>query len=144
MKVVLLQDVRGVGRRLDVKEVNDGYARNFLIPKKIAAPFNAEGLKLKAEAETKEKNRISGIDKYLKELSENPLKFKLKIGAKGEVYGSVKKEDIEKALVQRGVKGVKAELNDPIKKTGENEIEINFGRGIKEKIKILINERSQP
>ncbi len=139
MRIVLLQDIRGVGRRFDVKEVNDGYARNFLIPKKMATPLNAEGLKIKTETEIKEKNRLLGIKKYLKELTENPLEFKLKVGERGEVYGSVKKEDIEKSLVQRGLKEVKVEIDNPIKKNGENEIEINFGKGVKEKIKILVS-----
>lgn len=141
MKIILLQDVRGVGRRMEVKEVNDGYARNFLIPQKIAAPFNADGLKVKNEMEAKEKSRLAEIKKHLKELTENPLKFTLKVDKDGVVFGSVKKEDVKKELVQRGIKEVKIETKDPVKKIGENEIEINFGRGIKEKIKILVSQR---
>ncbi len=125
---------------MEVKEVHDGYARNFLIPKKIATPFNSDGLKIKNEIEVKEKIRMAEIEKYLKELSENPLRFTLKVGESGEVFGSIKSEDMQKELNQRGLKEFKIETKDSIKKIGKNEVEINFGKGVKKKIEILVTQ----
>ena len=139
MKVILLQDIRGLGKRFDTKDVNDGYARNFLVPKKLATPLDKEGLKLKTAMEAGERLRLSEIKSYIQETLEKPIEFKLKIGESGEVFGSIKKDDIEKTLEQRGWKNAKAEIKEPLKKVGENEILVNFGRGIKEKVKVIIS-----
>ena len=61
MKVLLLQDVKKVGRKFDVKDVADGYARNFLLANKLAVPADASALKLKAEADQKEKTVLVDI-----------------------------------------------------------------------------------
>ena len=93
MKVILLDNIKGVGRKDDVIEANDGYARNFLIPKKLAIPANAENMsKLKGKQDSKAHQK--DVDKKAAEemkekLSKIILKIKVKAGGNGKIFGGV-------------------------------------------------------
>lgn len=141
MKILLLQDVKKVGKKFEIKEVSDGYARNFLIPQNFARPADQSSLKIKSESETQEKQRLIKISQCLKELEEKPLEFKLKVGSKKEVFGSIKKEDIEKSLLKRMGEDIKIEISEPLRKIGDQEVTTNLGNGLKKKIIIRISER---
>lgn len=140
MKIILLQDIKGFGKKYDIKEAKDGYARNFLIPQKLAKIATNQAVKelgvQKAEWERKEKEIKAELEKTAKELEGREFKFEVKTGKKGEVFGSVGSEDIKKSLIE---KGIKAEilLERPLKTLGEHQVEIDLGGGIKTKIKII-------
>ena len=147
MKVILLQDVRGVGRKYDVKDVSDGYARNFLLPRNLAKVATSESLNnLKAKIEDNEK-QISAIkDKLLnlqESLKHNPLVFKLKLGQKSKVFGSVSKKDVEEKLKELD-KGLEFEVltAQPIKTLGDHEVEISLGRGVTGEIKVRVEKEA--
>ena len=139
MKVLLLQDVKKLGRKYDIKEVSDGYARNFLLAKKLAVAADAGALKLKTEAEAKEKSLIGGYQEMAKKLAGEVLEFKIKAGAKGEVFGSVKSDQVKQKLESMGYRDAEPILEHPLKATGEQELAIKFPRGITGKTKIKIS-----
>jgi len=145
MKVIFLKDVRGVGKKMEIKEVNDGYARNFLIPRGFAKMALERDVKeLKRETEEQKLNHEKLVQKFIKfgdELKKRPLIFKLKTGEKREVFGSVSAKDIEEKLRERGIEHSKIIIEKSIKKIGHHEMEADFGSGIK--IKLLIEVESE-
>lgn len=145
MKIILLQDVRGVGRKYDVKEVSDGYARNFLIPRKLGKPATPEALNdLKIQKENWEK-QTDALREKLKKIQENlnnkPLLFKLKLGEKEKVFGSVTKKDVEESLkeVDKDLL-IEVNLHRPIKTLGSHQVEISLGRGVMGEIKVQVEK----
>lgn len=142
MKVILLQDVKGLGKKLDVKDVSDGYAKNALLPKnlaKAATPEDIENLdaqkalQLKRLKEEKEKLlKLSG------ELNKKELKFLVKTGAKKEVFGSVTADMIKIALRKEGIETDKINLVKPLRELGEHEVEIALGMGVSGKVKVIL------
>lgn len=140
MKVIILKDIKGVGKKFDVKNVSDGYARNFLFPQglaKIATEKTIENLEAQKEAALKEEEKIK--DKLIaltKNLESKEFEFKVKTGEKGEVFGSVTKNDIEKSI--SAPEDIEVFLDKPIKKLGEHRVEVNLGKGIKANLKIKV------
>lgn len=144
MKVILLQDVRGIGRKYDIKEVSDGYARNFLIVRKLAeAAVPATINKLKVQKENWEKQTVDLREKLKKiqeTLEDNPLIFKLKMGNKGNVFGSITKKEIEDKLKELDKTPVGVVIKESIKILGDHQIEIDFGRGVRGDVKLRVEK----
>jgi len=161
VKIVLLQNIKGLGNKYDIKNVADGYARNFLIPKglaKIAIEKTIKEIEIQKAAWQKQEQEIKNkLEILAKELANREFKFTLKTGKKGEVYGSVTKEDIETRIYsnlmasesdQRVLREfladpresafIKVNLEKPIKTLGEHQVEIDLSRGVKTKIKVII------
>ncbi len=138
MKVLLLQDVKGVGRKYDIKEVSDGYARNFLIARKLAAPADGAAMKLKAATEAQEQARLSSYRESAKRLADEVLEFRVRAGEKGEVFGSIKAGEIKKALLERGYEAGEVLLDQPLRVLGEHEVSVKFGRGVTGKVRVRI------
>ena len=132
MKVILLQDVKSQGKKGQIVNVSDGYARNFLFPKKLAAEADASVMNDVKNKEESRKYREAQEKKAAQELAEKlssiNVKFVLESGAGGRLYGSVTAKDISEAFEkQHGISIDKRKLNlsDPIKTYG------NFTVGIK-------------
>ena len=140
MKVLLLQDVRGIGRRMEIKNVSDGYARNFLIAKKLAIPADASALKLKQESDKEEQKLLDTYNKLARGLSKAVLEIQIKTGKNGEVFGSVKSEEIKSALLKKRLILNDSEviLGKPLRALGDHEVEVSMGRGIKGKVKVIL------
>ncbi|MDD4931534.1 MAG: 50S ribosomal protein L9 [Candidatus Colwellbacteria bacterium] len=139
MKVIFLQDVKNVGRKGDIKEVSDGYAKNFLIAKRFARPATAQSVTESKQKEASlEKEAVDFNRKMENLIASGSIDFKLKTGKKGEVYSSVGREDIENALKARGFPGVEVRLTKPIRELGENQVEVSIGRGITKKITVSV------
>ena len=145
MEIILLQDIKNYGRKGDLKTAKDGYARNYLIPKGFAKPATKE-LQDKLTAEKIELGKHEVLmKKMLIEIqdstAETPLIFKVKVGEKGEVFGSLRADDIKKQLVSK----YKLEPDhldvkkDHIKELGKHIIPINLGQGIEGEILIDIH-----
>lgn len=139
MKIILLQDIKGLGKKFDVKNVADGYARNFLIPKglaKIATDIAVKKLETqKAGQEKEEQEAKIELEKIAKNLENQEFEFTVKTGEKGEVFGSVGKDDIKTRI---GIKDIKVNLERPIKILGEHQVEIDLGKGVKVNIKVIV------
>jgi len=145
MKVIILKDTRGVGRRGDIKEIPNGYARNFLIPRHLAKAATEEAVnEMKSERQNREKHvealrlKLSRIQNIL---NENPLVFRVKVSDDDKVFGSVGKKDIELKLSELEPEIIiEAYLPQSIKTLGEKEIDISLGSEVKGKIKILLEK----
>ncbi len=142
MKVVLLQDIKGLGKKYDIKDVSDGYARNFLIPKKLAEAATGAALKrvadLKSKMEAEREKLVAELKAEAEKIKSKKIVFKMKTGEKGEVFGSVTARDIKDELEKLGVFHATPVLSKPIKTLGETKVEINFGEGVKATIEVVV------
>ena len=144
MKVILLEDTKGLGKKFDIKEVKDGYVRNFLLPKKlvqIATKTTLAQLKIQKESEEKAIAKLLGeLEKIVDALKKEVLIFQLKVGDKGEVFGSVSVDKIIESLKAKGfeIKKEQIDLETPIKSLGEHVINIRLDREVKGTIKVKI------
>ena len=149
MKVILIQDVDNLGKIGDSVNVKTGYARNFLIPKKLALFANTKNLqsielKLKQQ-ELKNAKERSNLDSLSKVLDKITLKFELKAGEEGKLFGSVTSQMISDELANQGLNVDKKEivLEDSIKELGSHKVDINLGENLSATIKVKVNEESK-
>lgn len=142
MKIILLQQVKGVGKKFEVKEVSDGYAKNVLIPKglaKIATPQEIQ--KLNEQKATWEKNAAEQKARFLQikeDLRTKELSFPVKTGSKDEVFGSVGADAIKVALREQGIGVEKINLPKPLKALGRFEVEVILGMGVSAKVAVIL------
>ncbi|HIW26197.1 MAG TPA: 50S ribosomal protein L9 [Firmicutes bacterium] len=133
MKLILLEDVKGVGKKGDIVNKNDGYAINFLIPKKLAveatnANLNDLELKKKSEAKRK-KEELEEAQKLGAELNDKVVKVKVKAGENGKVFGSVTNKEIASALLEQtgiDIDKKKISFDDPIKMVGRRIVKVKL------------------
>lgn len=133
MKLILLEDVKGVGKKGDIVNKNDGYALNFLIPKKLAVEatkgnINEIELKKKAE-EKKKKEELEEAKRLAEELKEKIVKVTVKAGENGKVFGSVTNKEIAVALAaQTGmdIDKKKISFDEPIKMVGRRTVKVKL------------------
>ena len=144
MKVLLIKDVKGLGKAGEIKEVKDGYGNNFLIGKGLAKAATDAVLRQweaakRHEAQIKE-YEISQNEKLKDELSNVKITIKTKLGANGTPFGSITKDEIARALKeQKGYEIDKKSLEcDNIKALGEHEISIKLTHQIHAKFKIEV------
>ena len=145
MRVVLNQDVKGVGKRLQVVEVSEGYARNFLLPKKLANIADNKSLneaKTKKEADKFRKDTEFANAKVQKEKIEKIyIEFKEKNGANGKLFGSVTEKEIAEKLNEKlgiEISKKKITLSEPIKQVGNYSAQIKLYEGVVANLKILV------
>lgn len=144
MKVILLKDVQGQGKKGDVVEVNEGYARNFLIKKgfaEIATPSRLNDInQKKSAADFHRAEEIKATRELAKEVNGKTFTVRIKAGQGGKVFGSVTAANVSEALASCGysVDKKKIVLPQPIKTLGNYDIELKFTEGISAKIKIEV------
>lgn len=150
MKVIFTKDVPGVARRNDVKDVSDGYARNFLFLKGFARVATEGALKTREKeiAERGKKgvlglNQAQALAERLKTLT---LRFKMKVGEKGTSFGSVSASRIQDELHKKGISVEKEaiELDESIKTLGEKMVVVRFTPEVSEGIKIIVEAEEAP
>lgn len=146
MKIILLKNVDKVGRVGETKEVAEGYARNFLIPRGLArlataGAVSAVEAKAKAAVE-KAVHEEKRLKKLAKEISGAEIKISAKVGEGGKLYGSVGAEEIAIELKRKGfeVEAGQLKLDKPIKDVGGHEIVVKLGQGLLAKILVRIVE----
>ncbi len=144
MRVVLLKDVKGIGKKGEIKEVNDGYARNALLPKKLAALATSSTVsivsKLAADKEKAHAARVARLSARAKSIDGMKLHFALRAGEKGELFGSVSAKDIEKELVRFEASEGKVVLEHPIKTLGLCRVPVEFGDNIRAMLQVEVKE----
>ncbi len=144
MKVILLADVKGTGKKGEIKEVSDGYARNMLIKKGLAKEATAveiNSLKIKNQAEEfHRQEEIKRLTALAKELNGKVIACKVKAGEKGRIFGSVTTQEIANALNEQGYAVDKRMilLNENIKSVGVYKIEIKLMSGIIAKVSVKV------
>jgi len=136
MEVILIQDVDNLGGTNEVVKVRNGYARNFLLPRKLAVEASAGNLKQLEEKmkqqKKKEEAMLAGINNVVAKLSESPIKIGAKTGTSGKIFGSVTNLQISRAI--RDQKGYeidrkKITLPEEVKELGTYKAHIDFGNG---------------
>lgn len=146
MQVILLQDVKGQGKKGDLVDVNEGYARNFLIKKgfaEVATPNKINDLKQKrAAADFHKQEEIKAMRALAAELKGKTFTLKIKVGQGGKVFGSVTGATIAEAMTVAGydVDKKKIVLESPIKAVGIYDVDIKLLEGISTKIKVQVAE----
>lgn len=138
MKVLLLKDVKGIGRANEVKNVADGYARNFLFPRGLAKAADSQALSEKSMKDADTKEWLVRHEVLIKKLGEEKLIFRVPVGKHGEVFGAVGKKEIQQELLVRGYKDAEIETERPLKALGSHEVAVKFGRGLRGKVIILL------
>jgi large subunit ribosomal protein L9 len=143
MKVILLSDVKGLGKAGDIKEVKDGYARNFLLPRKLAVLATPEAVKefeaKKAEEEARIKAEIEEINKIKEALESKKLVIKHRLGANGQLIGAVTNKEIAEKLKEAGFEIEKKQIeHTSIKAPGEYTVDIKFHHGIHAKLPVVV------
>ena len=147
MKVVFLQDISSKAKKGEIKEVADGYARNFLFPKGLAVPATAAAVK-EVEARSEEgARRRARQQEELNELAQHlagiELHFKARAGGKDRIHGSITSANIAdeiNRLMNIVVDKKKIELPEPLRNLGRHEVNIDLAKGTETKIAVIIEE----
>ncbi len=146
MKIVLLEDIDKLGKKYEIKEVSDGYARNFLIPRglaKLATAKNIKIAKIKKEEELrKAEEQLRKVQKMAAQIEGQEITISLKTGEKGQLFESVTSQMVSKKLAEMGfdIKKSQIEIPKPIKEIGEYPVKINFEHGLEAEIKVIVTE----
>lgn len=146
MQVILLQDVKGQGKKGELIDVNEGYARNFLVKKgfaEVATPAKINDLKQKkAAADYHKQEEVKAMHALAYELKGKTFTVRIKVGQGGKVFGSVTGANISEALSAAGydVDKKKIVLANPIKNVGIYDVDIKLLEGITAKIKVEVAE----
>ena len=145
MKVVLLEDVKGTGKAGETKDVADGYARNYLLPRKLAAPASHGALQAiereKATAERRAQKDLSDARALAAELESTPIVLKVKTGKEGKLFGSVTNADVASALKQQkniSIDRRKIVFSEPIRGLGPAPCEIKLTAEVTAHVPLMV------
>jgi large subunit ribosomal protein L9 len=147
MKVILLENIEGVGKKGDAKEVKDGYGRNFLIPRHLAMPATRGNVKSLQEHAKKlidgKERAVKAAESTKQKLEEATLTIKHKTGHDGKLFGSVTSKELAAAIKGRfGLdldrKSIK--LDEPIKMTGAYTIDLHLEKGVTAQLKVEVEQ----
>ena len=147
MKVILLEDVKGTGKKGQLVNASDGYANNFLLPKKLAVAAineNINSLKLQKKAEEKKKaEELAAAKELAQKLEKTDVKIAVKSGDNGKLFGSVTNKEIAAAIeAQTGlvIDKKKIVLNDQIKMVGTRHVNVKLHPEVTVEVKVIISE----
>lgn len=147
MKVVFLQDVHGSGKKDEIKNVSDGYARNFLLKKNLAKQIDDIGIKALKEKEEKEKRKMAfelkESQKMAEKLDGEDVSISGKVNDKGVLYAAIKPEEIAEAIQKEYKLSVSPEqiiIENPIKELGEHIVTIEFKHGLEAELTVFVTE----
>ncbi|MBQ8877609.1 MAG: 50S ribosomal protein L9 [Lachnospiraceae bacterium] len=147
MKIILLQDVKSLGKKGDVVDVNDGYARNFVLPKKLGVEANGKNmndLKLqKANEEKIAKEQLQAAQAFAAEMEKDEVVVSIKTGEGGKTFGSVSSKEIAAAYKQQCGKEIdkkKIQLPEAIKNFGVYEVGVKLHPKVTGQLKVKVTE----
>ena len=146
MRVILLQDIKEIGKKYEVKNVADGHARNLLVPKGLVKPATPEALKwLEIQKEIiakRAEDDLKAIQELASSIDGMEVAMPVKIGDEGQLYESITVQKISERLKELGfeVKKNQVILEEPIKEMGEFPVKIHFEHNLEAEIKVIISE----
>ena len=149
MKIILLQDIENVGKKDDVKNVANGYARNFLFPQKLAKLATKQAIKeLEKEKELeriKAEEELKVVQEIVSQIEGLEIEVPVKVDEQGKLYGSINEVEISKLFKNRGfdIKKNQIKIPQPIKEIGGYPITILFDHGLEAEIKIIVTEEKK-
>lgn len=145
MKVMLTKDVENVGRAGDIKEVADGYGRNFLLPRRLAVVAQGgvemEAKRLREQAAKREAKERDDAQALADEIGNKTVVVRLKVGAEDKAFGSVTSEDIATALKaqhQVEIDRRKIEIKEPIRSLGEHQVALRLHKDVDAQINLIV------
>ena len=146
MKIILTQDVDKLGKKYDIKNVADGYARNFLIPKKMAKLASEKNVKYienqKQGQEIKAGQELEAVEAIVSSVEGMEIVISVKTGEKNELFQSITAKKISDELKKKeiNIKPSQIDLTNPIKELGEFPIKIKFDHNLEAEIKVIITQ----
>lgn len=144
MRVILLENVENLGKKWEVKEVADGFARNFLIPKGFAKPATTKEIeqteRRRQEEEERAKKELEKVETLVSRLDGYELKAKVAVGEDGQLYASINTQKISALLGEQGfeVAPKQIRLENPIKELGEFPVILEFDHGLEAEIRVIV------
>jgi large subunit ribosomal protein L9 len=145
MKVIFLEEVPNVAKAGDIKEVSDGYGRNYLLPKKLAL-VSKPGAVTQVKARIEARAETEKMKKLAAQLDGKEVTFSVKMGAKDRMHGSITAANIAtelKGLIGQEVDKRKIEMAEPIKQLGSYELTVKLAKDIEPKIKVNVIEKEK-
>jgi len=147
LRVMLTRDVKDVGLAGEVKEVADGYGRNFLIPRKLAVMagrgVEAEASRLRAATAKRESKEREEAQALAEEIGNKTVVVRLKVGEEGKAFGSITNSDIAEALKaqhQVEVDRHRIDLKEPIKSLGEHQVTLRLYKDVDAAINLIVTQ----
>ncbi len=147
MKVILLEDVKSLGKKGEIVDISDGYARNFILPKKKgieATSKNLNDLKLqKANDDKIALENLEAAKKLAAELESEPVEIKIKTGEGGKLFGAIATKEIAAAVKEQrnlDVDKKKIVLEEPIKELGTHEVKVKLHKDVSAALKVKVVE----
>ena len=136
MEVILLEDVKSLGKKGQIVKINDGYARNFVLPKKLgleATPKNLNDLKLQKAREAKEAaEELQAAKELAVKVEEKPVRLTMKTGEGGKTFGTISTKEVAAAA--------KEQLDEPIKTLGNHIITVKLHKDVTAKLTVSVGE----
>ena len=149
MKVILLQDIENIGKKDEVKNVANGFARNFLFPKKLAKIATKEVIaELEKQRELEEKKaeeELKATQEIVSKIDGLEIEVPVKIDEQGKLYGSINNVEISKIFKEKGfeIKRNQIKIPQPIKEIGEYPVIIIFDHNLEAEIKLIVVEEKK-
>lgn len=147
MKIILTQDVKKLGKKGEIIEASDGYARNYILPQKLGVEANGKNLndlKLQKQKEEKDAQNLLDEAKALSEkLGAQAVSVKMKAGEGGKVFGSVSAKEIAEALKKQGsleIDKKKIQLQEPIRSFGVHEVSVKLHPQVTGTLRVKVEE----
>ena len=145
MKVVLMQEVKGLGQPGQIKDVADGYARNYLLPQGLATIATPGAVKEVEQRQAAERKRQEKQDEEMrsvgKKLDGTTVKVRSKVGEGGKLYGSITTQDVAEALEKQAGQTVdkrKIEIEEPIRHVGEYKVPVRLSKNVTANINLVV------
>lgn len=149
MKVILLQDVKSLGKKGEIVNVNDGYARNFILPKKMgveATGKNLNDLKLQKNNEKKvAQEQLDSAKTLAEKIGQGKVELAIKVGEGGKVFGSVSSKEIVAAVKEQmglDVDKKKIQLKETIKSLGTHNVPVKLHPEVTAELKVIVKEEA--
>ena len=143
MKILLIKDVKGLGKAGEIKNAKDGYARNYLIPKGFAKLATDEVIKQWQEEQKKKeeklKTELDKLNKLKEKIQNTKIIIKHKLGANGHLYGAITNKEVAEHLKEKGIEIDKKQIDiKQIKAVGEYSVDVKLGHGIHAKLDLVV------
>ncbi len=147
MKVILLEDVKSLGKKGDVVNTSDGYARNMLFPKKLALPATSGNMKdLQAKEKSNAKHAAEALqaaEDLKAEIEKGSVTLSIKVGEGGRTFGSISSKELAQAVKEQmniEIDKKKINLSSPIKELGTSTVQIKIHQKVQAELKVIVKE----
>ena len=146
MRVILLQDIKDMGKKFELKDVKDGYARNFLIPKGLVKIADKKGLEWleteKGKEEKQAEEELKGYQAIASQIDGLEVIIPVKIGDQGQMFEKIDPQNISDKLKEMGFSIDKQKINlaEPIEELGEFPVKVKFEHNLESEITVIITE----